>query len=326
MPPVPISHLSTVIALGIALFLPAASGATKLSGGEAFQEAALQPLLRGTWDWRLGKAGKGAVSDIIFSCDDKLNVIASATIVDGAIRLLPKSLPAPLILLKDTTTGIRSPERGSILIVPMQGIWPRPARLLLRSVTDKRIECTDITDTAAPNKIVLTKTSDRTIDDVAAAPPSAPPPPVAQPVLDETPPPPPLTLAERAAADRHPLFRRGVMSVFERLKKDQANKPDDESDAPPPAPRLPLPPPKFVPDAPRAPVMSLYQRLKIEKETAAAPPRAAPAPRPASPLPPKFVPNPVRTPVMSLYERIKAGQEKQNAEEKKPEPPSPRRP
>ena len=320
MPPVPISPIPTVIAIGIALLGPVASAATKLSGTDAFQEAALQPMLRGTWDWKFGKGDKGTISDIILSFDDRLNVVASATIIDGSLRLLPKLPPAPLILLRDTSTGIKSPERGSILIVPMQGIQARPARLLLRSVTDKRIECTDITDTASPGKVVLTKTSDRMIDDVAAAPAALPAPPVAEPVVEE-PPPRPATLSERAAASMHPALRRGVLSVFERLKKDQANKPEEKTDAPP-EPQVPALPPKFVPEGPRAPVMSLYQRLKTANEQKTAgkpPPPAETPPKPPSLLPPKFVPSPVRTPVMSLYQRLKVEQEKQEAEQREGE-------
>lgn len=335
MSPVVTCHSLIRIAAALAILSGgSAFAAAKLSTTESFQEVALQPLLRGTWDWRFGKGDKGTISDIILSLDDRLNVVASATIVDGSLRLTPKLPPAPLILLKDTTTGIKSPERGSILIMPMQGILPRPARLLLRSVSDKKIECTDITDTANPVKVVMTKTSDRMIDDVAAAPLPAPAPPAAQPVIDEkASPPPPPTLAERAATDRHPLFRRGVMSAFERIKKELSEKP-----SPPPdeagAPQPPAPPPKFVPEAPRAPVMSLYERLKserIQQMPSADQAAAEEKPKPPSSLPPKFVPNASRTPVMSLYQRLKAEQEKNAETEKdgkarKPETPGPQRP
>lgn len=225
-------------------------------------------ILPGTWSWKAPK--KSDATDILFSFDDALRVVGTARVGESGLVVSPGVKPTKLTLAADSETGLKSPATGLILTLPLPGIQAKPARLLIKSYSEKKLDCVDLADTDKPVKFTIVKTSDRVLQDIAGpaqstanvvpadAPPFTPPaqgpanPPTAPAPVGATPPP------------TAPV-RRGAMSIFQRLKSEQAEKKMEEAVAPSKSAPAPPIPPSVIYNRPSRPVSSVFQKLKAEQ-------------------------------------------------------------
>lgn len=317
--------------------------AKRSSKEPSIDEATLRTLLPGTWSWKLPKDEDGNTPSVLVSFDGDLNVVGTARMTNGAaLAISPSSKPVRITLLQDAETGLKSPATGSILKLTMPGIWDKPVRFLVKSATRKKLECIDLADTENPNKITLTKTTDRLLKEIEGPgqtsitqAPSEPPQPAAAPTPAPQPtlPPAPSPVVTKRQPERPPL-----MSVFERIKAEQAEKVTEEStkEEPPPAPTPPAQPASETSSPSlrdiliqrRPPRISLHDRLKAEQ-----------AEKAANDAQPSTKPPPVRAsesnntslrdilvqrrrPHLSLFDRLKAEQAEKAAAPKSEQAPA----
>ncbi|MBX7211298.1 MAG: hypothetical protein K1X78_23525 [Verrucomicrobiaceae bacterium] len=312
-------HLFThpfIALLAAAALLPAAPAraesdekpAKRRSTGPVFDVEMLRPLLRGTWDWKQPKGDAGGLTDIFLSFDENATVVGTARIVgDGGLEVSRNVKPARIVIVQNISTGLRSPEVGTLLVLPLPGIRGKPARLLLKAAGQSKLECIDLADTERPAKVNIVKTSDRLLHEIegpglqraAVAPPADEPPPAAVPA------PPPAELPAPRVV-RQPSGRRLPMgSVFQRLKDEQAEKAAQTKQTEASSPGF-----QYVPEFKSRPYVSVFERLKTEQSGKAAGEKPAGSP-PISPY--KHVTAPLPQPPSSVYERLKTGQaEKQD--------------
>lgn len=304
-------RVGALIALITAVMCPAEAAAE--SAGPVFDIETLRPLLRGTWDWRLPKGDSNGATDVIVSFDDNANVIGTARVIDGGgLVVSPNVAPVRIVIVQSATTGLKSPERGTLLVLPLPGIQIKPARLLLKSASAKKIECIDLAATDRPVRANFVKTSDRFLHEIAGPPsnpvsavPPAPPPPIESPAAS---PPAPGPAVVKRAPNPYP-----AMSVFQRLKIAQTEKEADAQATP--APPRPTPPLKYVPEFKSRPSNSVFQKLKEVQSTKPPESKAQTAAQPPS-SPYKILQTPPRRP-LSVYERLKSKLQEKNGEAKK---------
>lgn len=268
------------------------------SAGPAFDIRTLKPLLRGTWAWKLPAKDANGTTDLFVSFDEEASVTASARLVEGeGLVVSPPFKAAAVTVLEDASTNIKSPERGTILVLPLPGIQINPARLLLKAVSQKKIECVDLTDTENPARANLVKTTDRSLHDIKGPQPSGAP---AAAASESGP-----SDASSPGTTPEPA-RRPTLSVFQRLKKEQAERAASESTSPPP-PATPASTTYIHKlENPSTPV-SMFRRLKEEQAARTAESQAATTQStPASPF--EVLQRPSRRKPQSVYQRLKAEQ------------------
>lgn len=223
-------------------------------------------ILPGTWSWKAPK--KSDATDILLSFDESMNVVGTARLGDSGLVVSPGVKPTKITLAADSETGIKSPATGLILTLPLPGIQAKPARLLIKSYSEKKLDCVDLADTEKPVRFTITKTNERVLHDIAGpaqstatiVPADEPPP---------TPAPAPASTSAPATTDAvrpsAPPARRGAMSLFQRLKAEQAQKKEEEAAEAAKSTPPPSIPPSVIYNRPSRPVSSVFQRLKAEQ-------------------------------------------------------------
>ena len=223
-------------------------------------------ILPGTWSWKALK--KSEATDILLSFDESMNVVGTARVGDSGLVVSPGVKPTKITLAADSETSIKSPATGLILTLPLPGIQTKPAKLLIKSYSEKKLECVDLADTEKPVRFTITKTNERVLHDIAGPaqstvtivpadePPTAPP---AAPAVSSA------TATPDAVRPSAPPVRRGAMSLFQRLKAEQAQRKEEEAAEAAKSTPPPSIPPSVILNRPSRPVSSVFQRLKAEQ-------------------------------------------------------------